>query len=86
MAARAWWTEPAGDFLYLFGGYSDRFLDYVYRCDPRNDTYVLISDLPPGLSDTKFLYSRGVIYGISGDDRARSRFPGLLIGRPRRSP
>ncbi len=86
VAARAWWAEPAGNFLYLFGGYSDRFLDHVYRYDPRNDTYVLISNLPLGLCDTKFLYSRGVFYGISGEDRARSRFPGLLIGRPRRSP
>ena len=81
VAARAWWAEPVGDLVYLCGGYSQTFQGTVYEYDPSRDAYTLVSRFEPGLSDTEFVHLDGVLYGISGEDKGRSRFPGLLIGR-----
>jgi N-acetylneuraminic acid mutarotase len=81
VAARAWWAYPVGAYIYLFGGYSDQFLDRVYRYDPIKDDYSLISTLPLPLADTQFFYSDGVFYGATGEDKMVSRFSGTLIGR-----
>ena len=84
LPVRAWWAEAAGDVIYLFGGYSDQFLDRVYRYDPAEDSYTLISNIPLGLCDTKFLlHTDGNFYGIAGEDKMASRFDGTLIGHPR---
>ena len=77
---RAWWAEAADASIYLLGGYSDRFLDTVYRYDPSKDEYTLVSNFQPGLADTKFIHHQGTFYGISGEDKGKSRFPGLLLG------
>jgi len=87
LAVRAWWAEASGNAIYLFGGYTDHFLDHVYRYDPADDTYTLVSNLPLGLADTKFLrHQDGNFYGIAGEDKMASRFSGMLIGRPRPVP
>lgn len=66
--------------IFIFGGYSGKFLDTVYCYDvPRND-YTLISHIPVPLADTKFAFKNGRFYGAAGEDADRSRFPGLLIG------
>lgn len=77
---RAWWAETVDRHIYLLGGYSDRFLDTVYRYDPSMDEYTLVSNFQPGLADTKFLHHQGTFYGVSGEDKGKSRFPGLLLG------
>lgn len=81
VAARAWWAEPVGELIYLSGGYGRSFQGTVYEYDPSEDTYTLFSSFEPGLADTEFLHLDGVFYGISGEDKGRSRFPGLLVGR-----
>ncbi|MDE2928740.1 MAG: hypothetical protein OXT71_20340 [Acidobacteriota bacterium] len=81
VAARAWWAEPVGELIYLSGGYARTFLGTVYEYDPSGDTYTLVSSFEPGLADTEFLHLDGAFYGISGEDKGRSRFPGLLVGR-----
>ena len=81
VAARAWWAEPVGELIYLSGGYAQSFQGTVYEFDPSGDTYTLVSSFEPGLADTEFLHLDGAFYGISGEDKGRSRFPGLLIGR-----
>lgn len=77
---RAWWAEAVDEDVYLLGGYSDGFLDTVYRYDPAKDEYTLVSNFDPGLADTKFIHHQGTFYGISGEDKGKSRFPGLLLG------
>ena len=81
VAARAWWAEPVGELIYLSGGYGRSFQGTVYEYDPSGDTYTLVSSFEPGLADTEFLHLDGAFYGISGEDKGRSRFPGLLVGR-----
>ena len=81
VAARAWWAEPVGELIYLSGGYAHTFQGTVYEYDPSGDTYTLVSSFEPGLADAEFLHLDGVLYGISGEDKGRSRFPGLLVGR-----
>lgn len=83
-AARAWWSTPADGYIYLFGGYSDRFLDEIYRYDQARDEYRLTSRLPLPLADTQFFYHKGVFYGAAGEDKMASRFSGTLIGRMQR--
>ncbi len=80
---RAWWATTAGRDVYLFGGYSDRFLDDVYRYDPSRDEYRIVSHLPVPLADTKFFYDHRTFYGTSGEDQGSSRFRGTLIGQVR---
>ncbi len=77
---RAGWAETVDADIYLLGGYSDRFLDTVYLYDPSEDEYTLVSNFQPGLADTEFLHHQGTFYGISGEDKGKSRFPGLLLG------
>ncbi len=81
VAARAWWAEPVGELIYLSGGYAQSFQGTVYEYDPSGDTYTLVSSFEPALADTEFLHLDGAFYGISGEDKGRSRFPGLLVGR-----
>ncbi len=81
VAARAWWAEPVGELIYLSGGYGHAFRGTVYEYDPSGDTYTLLSSFEPGLADAEFLHLDGALYGISGEDKGRSRFPGMLIGR-----
>lgn len=80
VAARAWWAEPVGELIYLSGGYAQTFQGTVYEYDPSEDTYTLVSSFEPALADTEFLHLDGALYGISGEDKGRSRFPGLLVG------
>lgn len=86
VAARAWWAEPVGELIYLSGGYGRSFQGTVYEYDPSGDTYTLVSSFEPGLADTEFLHLDGAFYGISGEDKGRSRFPGLLVGREPEEP
>ena len=81
VAARAWWAEPVGGKIYLFGGYARTFQGTVYEYEPSGDSYTRFSSFEPGLADTEFIHLDGALYGISGEDRGRSRFPGLLVGR-----
>jgi N-acetylneuraminic acid mutarotase len=81
LPARAWWATTDKDSIYLFGGYSDKFLDHVYQYNPQKDEYHLISRLPIPLADTKFVFNDGMFYATSGEDKGRSRFSGTLIGK-----
>jgi N-acetylneuraminic acid mutarotase len=78
---RAWWATTGNDSLYLFGGYSENFLDQVYQYEPQKDEYRLVSKLPLPLCDTKFFLSEGVFYAASGEDKEGSRYSGTLIGK-----
>lgn len=80
-AARALWAANAGDYIYLFGGMGEKELDTVYRYDQTRDEYQLVSRMPVALMDTKFFFKDGIFYGATGEDKAASRFSGLLIGR-----
>lgn len=77
---RAFWAGTDGENVFLIGGYSDAGLDSVYQYSPKTDEYELVSKLPQPLMDTKFIYNDGHFYGASGEDKLRSRFPGLVIG------
>ncbi len=79
-AARALWAVSVGGQVYLFGGMATEGLDTVYRYKPSTDEYQLVSRMPVALRDTKFFYHKGNFYGASGEDKAASRFSGLLIG------
>lgn len=81
VSARAWYSTSVGGQIYLFGGYTDHFLDDVYRYDPARDQYSLISHLPLRLCDAPFFYSKGRFFGATGEDNPGSRFKGMLIGR-----
>jgi N-acetylneuraminic acid mutarotase len=86
VAARAWWAMPVGeDSIYLFGGYSEQFLDHVYRYDVERDNYEKIANLPLPLADIKFFHHDGIFYGAGGEDQKASRFSGTLIGRLKES-
>jgi N-acetylneuraminic acid mutarotase len=80
-AARAFSATSTGRHVYLFGGMGRQGLDTVYRYNASRDDYELISRMPLALMDTKFFYYRGAFYGAAGEDKAASRFSGLLIGR-----
>jgi N-acetylneuraminic acid mutarotase len=80
-AARALWATSAGNDIYLFGGVGAVELNSVYRYGLSRDEYELISRMPLALMDTKFFYHDGAFYGAAGEDKAASRFSGLLIGR-----
>ena len=80
-ACRAPWATPAKGSIYLIGGLGERSLDTVYRYHPESDEYRLVSRLPAPLLDSKFFFHNGRFYGATGEDKARSRFPGLYIGR-----
>ncbi len=79
--ARAFWATSVGSSVYLLGGFGDGGLNTVYRYDPAQNTYELFSQMPFPLMDTKFFFHDGVFYGAGGEDKLRSRFSGLLIGR-----
>jgi N-acetylneuraminic acid mutarotase len=81
VAARAWFATPANGYIYLFGGYTDHFLDEVYQYNPSRDEYWLVSRLPLPLADTQFFYQKGTFYGATGEDKMASRFSGMFIGR-----
>ncbi len=66
--------------IYMFGGYSGKFLDGVYCYDIRKNDYAKVSRIPVPLADTKFIFGDGRFYGATGEDAGGSRFPGLLIG------
>jgi N-acetylneuraminic acid mutarotase len=78
---RALWATSVSGSIYLFGGLGERGLDTVYRYDPKRDEYYLVSRLPAPLFDSKFFFHKGLFYGATGEDKPRSRFPGLYIGR-----
>jgi N-acetylneuraminic acid mutarotase len=78
---RALWATTANNSIYLFGGYSDNFLDHVYQYDSQRDEYHLISRLPLPLCDTKVFFNDGIFYATSGEDKGGSRFSGTLIGK-----
>jgi N-acetylneuraminic acid mutarotase len=78
---RAWCAVPSGSSIYLVGGYSDRFLQDVYRYNPALDNYEKVSSLPLPLCDSNFFFWNGHFYGAGGEDNMRSRFSGTLIGR-----
>ncbi len=82
-AARALWATSAGHYIYLFGGMGEKELNTVYRYNPSSDKYELVSQMPLPLMDTKFFYFNGAFYGAAGEDKAASRFSGLLIGHKR---
>jgi N-acetylneuraminic acid mutarotase len=84
--SRALWATNARGSIYLFGGVGERTFDTVYRYDPRTDQYQLVSHLPAPLLDVKFFFHNGFFYGATGEDKARSRFPGLYIARLRDTP
>lgn len=79
--ARAFWATSVGTFIYLLGGFGEGGLNTVYRYDPARDMYELFSQMPFPLMDTKFFFHDGTFYGAAGEDKLRSRFSGLLIGR-----
>jgi N-acetylneuraminic acid mutarotase len=80
-AGRALGITSAKGSIYLFGGVAQRSFDTVYRYEPSEDNYYLVSHLPAPLLDVKFFFKDGLFYGATGEDKARSRFPGLYIGR-----
>ena len=84
LPTRAWWATADNESIYLFGGYSDDFLDHVYEYDSDRDEYHLISRLPLPLCDAKFFFNDGRFYATSGEDKGGSRFSGTLIGKPNR--
>ena len=77
---RAGWALAVGPAVYLLGGANEKMLDQVLRYDSVADQYSRTSNLPLPLADTKFFYHNGMIYGAGGEDRARSRFAGTIIG------
>lgn len=81
--ARAFWATAVGNFIYLLGGFGEGGLNTVYRYDPVRNTYELFSQMPLPVMDTKFFFHDGTFYGAGGEDKPRSRFSGLLIGRLR---
>lgn len=81
-ACRAMGVTVARGSIYLIGGVGQNSLDTVYSYQPGRDEYRLVSHLPSPLLDAKFFFQNGVFYGATGEDKARSRFPGLYIGRP----
>jgi N-acetylneuraminic acid mutarotase len=78
---RAAGIAVANGSIYLFGGYSGKFLDQVYRYDVAKNDYTLVSHMPVALADTRFAFTGGRFYGATGENAGGSRFAGLLIGR-----
>ncbi len=66
--------------VFLFGGFSTKGLNAVYRYDPTGNDYQAVSSMPLPLMDTKFFFAKGRFYGATGEDKGGSRFSGLLIG------
>lgn len=81
LPVRAAGIAVAQGSIYLFGGYSEKFLDRVYRYDAAKNEYTLVSRMPVALADTRFAFAGGRFYGATGEDAGGSRFAGLLIGR-----
>jgi N-acetylneuraminic acid mutarotase len=79
--SRASWATVANGSIFLIGGSAERPQDTVYNYLPETDEYRLVSHLPSPLLDSKFFFHDGVFYGATGEDKGRSRFPGLYIGR-----
>jgi N-acetylneuraminic acid mutarotase len=80
-ASRALGVTVARGSIYLIGGVNQKGLDTVYVYQPVQDEYRLVSHLPSPLLDSKFFFKNGSFYGATGEDKARSRFPGLYMGR-----
>lgn len=81
VACRAMGAAVAKGSIYLIGGVGAQTLNTVYKYSPDKNQYQLVSHLPAPLLDSKFFFKDGYFYGATGEDKARSRFPGLYIGR-----
>jgi N-acetylneuraminic acid mutarotase len=79
LALRGAWGVAVGDRLLVLGGYSDRFLTDIFAVSGADGTVERVGDLPEGLADARFCAVGGRIYGVTGENGIKKRFPGLIM-------
>jgi hypothetical protein len=60
------------------GGYSDRFLTGIFAVSGVDGRVELAGELPEALADARFCAVAGRIYGVTGENGIKKRFPGLI--------
>jgi hypothetical protein len=67
-----------GDRLLVLGGYTDRFLTEIFAVSGTDGRVELVGELPEALADARFCAVAGRIYGVTGENGIKKRFPGLI--------
>ena len=67
-----------GDRLIYFGGYTDKFEATIWSIDPVSGQVEAAGQLPCGLADTRFLRTGSSVYGLTGENGIKMRFPGTI--------
>lgn len=74
---RGAWGLVAGDRMLVVGGYAADFLREILAVDAQG-AVTTVGTLPVALADARFVHHRGVLYGLTGEDGVKRRFPGCL--------
>lgn len=75
-----------GDGLMMFGGYTDKFEDGIFRYDVPSGEVRSVGRLPVALAGPHFLRVGTQILGATGENGIKMRFPGLLASAGARQP
>ncbi len=78
LALRGAWGVADGDRLLVLGGYTDRFLTEIFAVSGADGRVELVGELPEALADARFCAMGGRIYGVTGENGIKKRFPGLI--------
>jgi N-acetylneuraminic acid mutarotase len=78
LALRGAWGVAVGERLLVLGGYSDRFLTDIFAVSGASGKVERVGDLPEGLADARFCALGRRIYGVTGENGIKKRFPGLI--------
>ncbi|MEO6004842.1 MAG: kelch repeat-containing protein [Opitutus sp.] len=68
--------------LLVIGGYTDRFLTCIQAVDFRTGDVSVVGELPLALADTRFVALRQSVFGVTGENGIKQRFPGTLESNP----
>ena len=77
-ALRAAFGVADGDRLLVLGGYSDHFLTEIFAVAVADGHTECVGRLPEALADARFCRVGGRLYGVTGENGIKLRFPGLI--------
>jgi hypothetical protein len=67
-----------GDRLLVLGGYSDAFLTDIVAVAAADGRTESVGQLPQALADARFCRVGSRLYGVTGENGIKLRFPGLI--------
>lgn len=77
-ALRGAWGVADGDRLLVLGGYSDAFLTDIVAVAAADGRTESVGQLPQALADARFCRVGSRLYGVTGENGIKLRFPGLI--------